>query len=228
MNIFVLSTGRCGSTTFERACRHIANYSTAHESRVGCLGSDRLNYPDNHIESDNRLSWFLGRLGARYGDEAVYVHLTRDPKKVASSFARRAALGQFLFAYGNGVYLRIPYESKIDSFKLAMDYIDTVNQNIEAFLLTKKNKLRIDISDPKSGFQEFWRLIGAQGDFQAALSEFDVAHNATPNVSGRAKKALSRLRRIARHVELKPIKLKLVFVKIYRIVRYFPSFVMTI
>ena len=62
MNVFILSTGRSGSQTFARACAHVSNYTSAHESRSGLLGDAHFDYPDNHIESDNRLSWMLGRL----------------------------------------------------------------------------------------------------------------------------------------------------------------------
>lgn len=78
MNVFVLSTGRCGSTTFVKACEHITNFSAAHESRTGLLGAARLDYAGNHIEADNRLSWLLGRLDRTYGNAAFYVHLRRD------------------------------------------------------------------------------------------------------------------------------------------------------
>ena len=62
MNIFVLNTGRCGSTTFIKACQHIRNYTALHESRANRIAEQRLAYPRDHIEADNRLSWFLGRL----------------------------------------------------------------------------------------------------------------------------------------------------------------------
>jgi hypothetical protein len=89
MNVFILNTGRCGSTTFVKACEHITNFTTAHESRMHLIGNQRLAYPDNHIEADNRLAWFLGRLEAAYGDRAIYVHLRRDPLKTARSFEKR-------------------------------------------------------------------------------------------------------------------------------------------
>ncbi len=62
MNVFVLGTGRCGTTTFMKACRHVTNCTSGHETRVNHVGPERLSYPSNHIEADNRLSWFLGRL----------------------------------------------------------------------------------------------------------------------------------------------------------------------
>jgi len=42
MNVFVLNTGRCGSTTFSKACQHVSNFTSQHESRVGLLGDARL------------------------------------------------------------------------------------------------------------------------------------------------------------------------------------------
>ena len=95
MNVFVLCTGRCGSTTFIESCRHIRNFSCAHESRTRLLGNERLAYPPNHIEADNRLSWFLGRLDREYGDDAFYVHLVRNTKDVARSYARRFTSGSY-------------------------------------------------------------------------------------------------------------------------------------
>lgn len=65
MNIFVLCTGRSGSKTFIKACNHITNYTCGHESRAKRAKLEsrlNLDYPPNHIEADNRLSWFLGRL----------------------------------------------------------------------------------------------------------------------------------------------------------------------
>ena len=93
MNVFVLCTGRCGSTTFTRACEHINNYTSSHESRTQFLGAERFNYPTNHIEVDNRLSWLLGRLDNIYGNDAFYVHLTRDINLTCNSLTKRANQG---------------------------------------------------------------------------------------------------------------------------------------
>src|SRR5664279_6422416 len=88
MNVFVLTTGRAGSESFIAACKHLTNYTAGHESQVSRLGPDRIQYPDRHIEADNRLAWFLGRLEERYGDEAFYVHLVRDRAATAASLVR--------------------------------------------------------------------------------------------------------------------------------------------
>jgi len=92
MNVFVLCTGRSGSHTFAKACGHIDNYSVSHESRN--LNKVRtINYPDSHIEVDNKLSYFLGRLDKKFGHDPIYVHLIRDKKDTANSFKSRYNFG---------------------------------------------------------------------------------------------------------------------------------------
>lgn len=177
MNIFVLNTGRCGSTTLIEACRHISNYSCAHESRSGMLGEERLNYPDNHIEADNRLSWMLGRLDREYGDEALYVHLKRSERDTACSFFKRYHSGIIKAYRGNGILMGLP--EKHDPLSVCLDYCDTVNSNIDLFLRNKSKKITIQLETVDQGFDEFWQLIGAEGDYDAALAEFGVRHNAT-------------------------------------------------
>lgn len=136
MNIFVLTTGRSGSTTFFEACRHIKNYTSAHESQVGSIGKSRLSYPKNHIEIDNRLSWFLGRLDKVYGDDAIYVHLRRNHEKIASSFVKRWDFdGGIIRAYRQGILQGLP--TWVDSYLCCLDYCDTVDSNIESFLKDK-------------------------------------------------------------------------------------------
>ena len=62
-NVFVLCTGRCGSTSFERACRHATNWTSGHETRSHLLGADRLAYPDRHIEADKSHAAAIQALG---------------------------------------------------------------------------------------------------------------------------------------------------------------------
>ena len=178
MNVFILSTGRCGSTTFERACRHITNYSSGHETRVDCLGPERLDYPDRHIESDNRLAWFLGRLERAYPRDVFYVHLQRDGRQVAQSYARRLEPGLMMSAYAHGIYLYLPGDIQGQAFALARDYVETVTANIETFLVGKPNKMQFQLENAKYDFEEFWHRIGAEGDFEAAVAEFDITYNA--------------------------------------------------
>ena len=176
MNVFVLNTGRCGSTTFARACTHIANFTTGHESQRALLGDARLDYPASHIEVDNRLNWFLGRLERRYGVDATYVHLVRDAEATARSFAKRYSRG-IIRAYRHAILPGLSLDA--EPMAVSLDYCDTVNSNIEQFLRDKPRALRFELERAQRDFPAFWSLVGAEGDLEAALAEFGEKHNAT-------------------------------------------------
>ena len=175
MNIFILNTGRCGSMTFIKACEHITNFSSAHESRCDQLGDARLAYPDNHIEADNRLSWFLGKLDKQYGDNAIYVHLKRNNNDTASSYAKRLFPGGIIPAYRKGILQHLPDDTP--DLSVSLDYCDTVNSNIELFLKDKTRKLEFNLENAKQDFKKFWAFIDAEGDLDSALAEFNIAYN---------------------------------------------------
>ncbi len=179
MNVFILSTGRCGSTTFERACSHIDNYSAGHETRAHIIGKQRLNYPNQHIESDNRLAWFLGRLEQHYPQDVFYVHLQRDPALVAKSYSQRWQRGMMMPAYSEGIYLGLADDKQPISLDIAGDYVNTVNHNISLFLKHKDNQMEFHLESAKQDFSTFWQRIHAQGDLNAALAEFDIHYNAS-------------------------------------------------
>ncbi len=176
MNVFILNSGRCGSTTFIKACQHITNYSAAHESLLDKAGIQRLNYPENHIEADNRLSWLLGRLDKVYGDSAFYVHLKRNPHDTANSFARRIDFG-ILKAYEQGVLMHETH--RLPAYDIASDYIKTVDSNIELFLKDKSHKILVSLETVQTDFADFWQRIGAQGNCDDALSEWRINYNAS-------------------------------------------------
>ncbi|MEJ2403621.1 MAG: hypothetical protein P8171_04925 [Candidatus Thiodiazotropha sp.] len=175
MNIFVLNSGRCGSTTFIRACSHITNYTSAHESRTRLVGADRFAYPPNHIEADNRLSWLLGRLQRHYPNEVCYVHLTREIEACTTSFVKRAHFG-IIKAYREGILMGASTPS---DEVLAADYLDTVESNIALFLSNKPVVYQVRLEQAETDFKRFWKGIGAQGDLSAALAEWRIRHNAS-------------------------------------------------
>ena len=176
MNIFILNTGRCGSTTFIEACRHITNYSAGHETRTARIGEARFDYADNHIEADNRLSWFLGRLDRRFGDDAAYVHLRRDDEATARSFVKRFEHG-IIKAYWNDVLMgQLPEGNPLS---VSLDYCETVNENIRAFLKGKSRKMDFRLENATQDFARFWEFSGAEGDFERAAAEWETRHNAS-------------------------------------------------
>lgn len=176
MNVFILNTGRCGSTTFIKACQHIRNYSSGHESLTNEIGACRLSYPENHIEADNRLSWFLGRLDEKYADTAFYVHLIRDKDKTAASFIKRERYG-IMQAYQQGILQDI--DCKLDINNIAVDYIDSVTANIKHFLKDKPHKMNFRLETANEDFKIFWKKINAEGDLKQALKEWDIIYNAS-------------------------------------------------
>lgn len=182
MNIFILGTGRCGTTSFIEACKHITNFTAAHESRSRLLGEDRLNYPTKHIEADNRLSWFLGGLHEKYQSDVIYVHMTRDRDKVAKSFNLRWGRSSAIIdAFTDGILMTHPKKMTNEQrLQACYDYVDTVTTNIRFFLKSAPGPvLDIKLETVKDDFKQFWETIGAQGDLDAALAEFDVPHNAS-------------------------------------------------
>lgn len=172
MRTFVLCVGRCGSTTVARALSHATNYTVGHESQAH-LVTDRLAYPDGHVEVDNRLSWFLGLLGSHYPD-AFYVHLTRDSERVAESYAaRRVRSASLVEAFGRGV---LRTSGDFDRMEVSRLMVETVNANIAEFLRGREH-LVLRLEDLPDGFNRLWARIGATGDRGAAHRELTIRHN---------------------------------------------------
>lgn len=205
MRVFILCTGRTGSSAIIKACKHIENYSSSHESLSRVLGKERFAFRDNHIEADNRLSWNLGQLHNIYQDEAFYVHLVRDRDKVAQSFMKRFYQPRSIIdSFCEGIKMVSPENlNEKEKLQICYDYIDTVNTNIDLFLSTKTKKLNITLENIENDFPVFWEKIGAVGDLDQALKEFKVKHNSSTN---RPFSFLSRLRLIFirewRHLKL--------------------------
>tara|TARA_Y100001970_G_scaffold9906_1_gene11692 strand:+ start:332 stop:901 length:570 start_codon:yes stop_codon:yes gene_type:complete len=173
MNVFVLCTGRTGSVSLYKVCHHIKNFTVSHESRK----SLDFKYNNSHIEIDNRLCWFLGRLDKQYGDNAIYVHLRRNSDKVAESFSQR-------FYYKRGISLAYKYNllrteqiSDKSDIEICRDLVKTCEENILLFLRNKTKVIKIDVENFKEGVTQFWNYINAEGDLNKALKELEVKQN---------------------------------------------------
>jgi hypothetical protein len=181
MRVFILCTGRSGSTTIIKACKSITNYTCGHETLAHKLGDARFDYPDNHVEADNRLSWFLGILDKKYGDGAIYVHLIREKDKVVESYNKRwKSRLTIVKAFTEGI-LMTPIEKLDEKSRLTVcsDYYDAVNSNIELFLKDKTKKITINLKDVNAGFGEMWSLMGAQGNWDKAIELLGEHYNRT-------------------------------------------------
>jgi len=179
MRAFILCTGRTGSKSFVNACKHFNNYTVGHETRTKLLGSARFDYPENHIEADNRLSWFLGTLDQKFGKDPLYVHLTRDKESVTASFNNRWEYqGNILKSFSEGILLQgYKKHSELERKQIIHDYLDMVNNNIKAFLKDKPNKLNISLDTINDDFPLFCQMIEAEGDLDKALDSFSTPIN---------------------------------------------------
>ena len=137
----------------------------------------------------------LGRLERKYGDDARYVHLTRDPDAVARSFERRWGRG-VINAYQAGVL----FGSKAEKAVICRDYVDTVTSNIQAFLKDKSHVLEFQLENGPADWDRFWNWAGAEGDYAASLDAWSVRYNASKPAPSIPKKIGSRINSTAKRL----------------------------
>lgn len=178
-NVFVINTGRCGSVSFSEACKIVRNYSTTHESLWGKKLPERIEYPSNHIEIDNRLSFYMGELHKKYGDDALYVHLYRDNLQTARSYFNRITdQNSIAFSWSKSIN-----RSKVPSLQDCLDMVVSQNQNIDFFCSNVKNSMSIDIELIEEEFPKFLNIIGADFDKNSIAGIFSKRLNDSKIVS---------------------------------------------
>jgi hypothetical protein len=176
MNVFALCAGRTASTAFSSACSHLQGFTAGHETRSRLIGGDRLAYPDNHIEIDNRLAWFLGGLDERFGNEARYVYMNRDAKSIAMSYEKRWNLTVSVvraFATGLCMQSNVPRDRRIE---ICDFYVHTLEQNVKHFLASKQHVFQFHLNDAKTSFEGFCDFLGVTCPPEA-MAEWDHRHN---------------------------------------------------
>jgi len=197
MRVFILCPGRTGSKSLIRACEYFDNFTSGHETRTKMTGEERFNYPDNHIEADNRLSWFLGTLDKKFGKDAFYIHLTRDREQVVESFKQRWSYqGNIIKSFSEGILLHgFNKKNDLEKTQIVRDYCETVTNNIESFLKDKPHKIDMRLETINDDFVRFSSVIGAKGDLSAALESFSIPLNTTkqsnPSFINRIKNKLN-------------------------------------
>jgi hypothetical protein len=139
----------------------------------------------------------LGRLDRVYGDEAFYVHLKRDDAATAASFAKRYYTGIMDAYRTGGILMDLPVES--DPMEVALDYCDTVNSNIAAFLKDKTRKMDFRLDHARQDFVTFCVAIRAEVDMAAALSELDQKYNAHTRRQAGGYRSKLKAMRVALH-----------------------------
>jgi hypothetical protein len=170
MRVFVTGTGRCGTTTFAKACSHITNFTSGHETkRQGSPQADILEFPDNHIEVDAHLFWHMGALMWKYPD-AYWVHLRRGHDDCVRSLMKTSGIKDWIrLAYGPG---------NVDLQKACSDYYLSTNRMIEMCLEMSESRRYMHLEKLEDEWYDFWEWIGADGDYGPAVAELAIRHNA--------------------------------------------------
>ena len=101
-------------------------------------------------------------------------YLDRESEDAIRSFSKRIDFG-IMKAYREGVLM----ETTATAEDIACDYLDTVRSNIEFFLERKPAQMRFRLETAKTDFEQFWESIGAEGELDAAIAEWDTAYNAS-------------------------------------------------
>lgn len=177
MRIFVVGTGRCGTSTFYHAACHATNYTVGHESRAGTI-NDYL-YPDHRIEVSSHLAFAvpvlrathsIARIGASGG--CRFVHLIRELASCVSSMAAvREAIRSLAFGIAEG---NVNTQSGKDFRRWAAWLYDLVNANIAA---TAADAFRLELERAEERWLDCWEFMGCEGDFEASLAEWRWKYN---------------------------------------------------
>jgi len=191
MRIFVTGTGRCGSVTFSKACRHVANYTCGHETHTNKprdkvpkdeagwagalyaevrLAGDIANwdYPDGHIEVSPQLVLGIPILRKRY-PAAKWVHLVRrDRDACAASLARWSDMRAF------GGYWFLNYRA--DKLSVAYVVYDTILGLCESLL---PDAFTLELERAQEQWPACWDFMGAAGDLAASARQWTRRYNAS-------------------------------------------------
>ncbi|HEX3422646.1 MAG TPA: hypothetical protein VHS33_04490 [Sphingomicrobium sp.] len=151
----------------------MTNFVVGHESRVGKIGEERLAFPPNHIEADHHLAFYLGPLDQRFGDDAFYVHLTRDLEATAESWSKRFTISPLMPSYRRGI---IGSEA-VSRHDAALEMVQTTTANITHFLKDKSRVVRVRLEHAEEDFRFFWNRLGAEGSLDDGLAEWNARHN---------------------------------------------------
>lgn len=169
MHIFVVGTGRCGTSTFYQACLHIKGFTVGHESSAGRIPS--WTYPDKHIEISSQLVYGIPKLRQRYAD-AKWVHLIRAREPCVESLARQCydAMKAFSFQW-------FQCDHPVDVVKAAGQFYDLTNELIEFSLsdLPAEQRFKIEIEKlNETGWNDFCAWLQPGIVIDEAVSEILV------------------------------------------------------
>ncbi len=139
MRCFVVGTGRCGTTSFYQAAKYLRGFTAGHESAEGTYKD--LRYPQDHVEVDAQLAFFVPQLLRLYPD-AVWVHLRREREACVRSLATQNTYVMTTWAWH---WLQL---DRADPFLAAGRFYDSTNDLLETLL---PDAIRVDLEELSSG-----------------------------------------------------------------------------
>ena len=86
----------------------------------------------------------------------------------------------------------IKISTDIEPLAVCEDYCRTVEENIKFFLKDKSQWLLVQLENAQQDFAHFWDRIGAEGDKEAAMAEFNNMHNASKGQASAQKSSAPR------------------------------------
>ena len=176
MNVFIISPGRTGTTTFSKSLKKIEGYTSSHESRVDMLGDERINYPLMHIECDNRLVFFLPSLTEKFCKNSVLVCLNRNPSDIALSYNKRWQKINIMKAYSQGILMR---RLNRNNQYVCRDYVDYCYFNINWFSKFWNDFICIELESPVQGVELLLKTINKESYLDAIIKDLEVRKDNT-------------------------------------------------
>lgn len=173
MRVFVVGTGRCGTSTFYQACKHITNYTVGHETKKGPSKIGDWEFPDNHIEISSNLTIALPHLIRTY-PEAKFVRLKRNKQDCIKSLAECVPESMVMFAKQWWYLYDIDLIS-LDYLKVASTFYDWCEELYQMVLPI--GSLFYDIEKMEQNFAKFCLTIEATGKLADGTSEFKKKYN---------------------------------------------------
>jgi hypothetical protein len=170
MNIFLISPGRTGTHALSVALKHLDGFTSEHESKSNKLGEARLVYQNNHIESDNRLFWFIEKLTQNYGNTSILVIVNRDKEKIVNSYSKRWGKVNILKSYSQGILMRPLAEN---STKIVRDYVNHVYDTLFFYQERWCKYIEIDIENPEEGMRDLLKYVDQENKLDIILSHLN-------------------------------------------------------
>ena len=171
MRVFVVGTGRCGSSTFYQACKTISNYTCGHETFVGKVHD--FKYPDNHIEVAVQNMQALAYLRREYPN-SKFVHLIRERESCIQSLYKQVP--EYLSAWAFQMFL---LNYRRPSIEIAEWYYDITVNAIRGFSrsICQQDYIEIPTYQMDADWGCFCKQIRADCNFEEAYKILKRKYN---------------------------------------------------